>query len=110
MLVAGLAAGNLILVDGTVLAGLLASNSDDDGFGLILLPIILGISLIFAGYRAFRYGEEVQDQPKEYRKLTPGGLGNLFGLPLASTKDVMDVVRTGMVVVEELQKQQRVRE
>jgi hypothetical protein len=107
MLVAGLAAGNLILVDGTVLAGLLAGNSDDDGFGLILLPIILGISLIFAGYRAFRYGEEVQDQPKEYRKLTPGGGAGLFGLPLASSKDVMAIVRTGMVVLEEMQEQEK---
>jgi hypothetical protein len=107
MLVAGLAAGNLILVDGTVLAGLLASNSDDDGAGLILLPIILGISLIVAGYRAFRYGEEVQDQPKKYRKLLPGGGAALFGLPLASSRDVMAVVRTGMVVIEELQEQQK---
>jgi len=102
MLVIGLAAGNLLLVDGTVVAGLLSSDSDD-GFGLLLLPIILGISLIFAGYRAFRYGEEVEDKPKDYRKLTPGGAEGLFGLPMASTKDMMDVVRTGMVVLEELQ-------
>jgi hypothetical protein len=102
MLVMGLAAGNLLVINGTALMALLLSDSDD-GVLAIFLPVVIGLSLIFAGYRAFRYGEEVEDKPKDYRKLSPGGAGGLFGLPMASTKDMMDVVRTGMVVLEELQ-------
>jgi hypothetical protein len=108
MLVAGLAAGNLLLIDGTALMAALLSDSDDGGLA-ILLPVVVGLSLIFAGYRAFRYGEEVEDKPKEYRKLTAGGGEGLFGIPMASTKDVMAVVRTGMVVMEELAEQQKKR-
>jgi hypothetical protein len=102
MLVMGLAAGNLLVINGTALMALLLSDSDDGGLA-IFLPVLIGLSLIFAGYRAFRYGEEVEDKPRDYRKLSPGGAGGLFGLPMASTKDMMEVVRTGMVVLEELQ-------
>lgn len=106
MLVLAMAAGNFILVNGTALAGFLTSDSDD-GAGLLLLPILLGIGLIIAGYRAFRYGEEVEDKPKDYRKLQAGGAEELFGLPVVSTKDLFSAVRTGMEVLEELQGQQK---
>ena len=65
-LVAGLAVGNLVLVNGTILAGL--AQTDDDSLGLLLLPIVVGIGLILYGYRQFRYGEEVEDKPHEFQK------------------------------------------
>lgn len=85
MLVAGMAAGNFLLVNGTILAAILASGSDDgDSLGFICVPIILGVALIFLGYRRFRYGEEVETIQKGARKaelgqrrssgLLPGGL------------------------------------
>ena len=43
-LVTGLAVGNLVLVNGTILAGLAASDSDDS-IAILLLPIAIGILL-----------------------------------------------------------------
>lgn len=61
MLVGGMASGTFILVNGTILAGLVASGSDDsEALGLLCLPVALGIGLIAIGYRRFRYGEEVE--------------------------------------------------
>ncbi len=85
MLVGGMVAGNFLLVNGTILAITLASGSDDsDSFGFICVPIVLGVALIFLGYRRFRYGEEVETIQKGARKaelgqrrsggLLPGGL------------------------------------
>ncbi|MCA9927548.1 MAG: hypothetical protein KC419_03690 [Anaerolineales bacterium] len=68
-LVLGMALGNLMLVDGTALAVVLASTSDDgDGGWLVLLPIAIGIGLIISGYRAFRYGEEVEEIDRKNKK------------------------------------------
>lgn len=106
-LVGGLAAGNLVLVNGTILAGLAVSSSDDDGLGLLLLPIVLGIGLILLGYRAFRYGEEVQDRPKEFQKAMPARgsatLSSLFG----KQGDLSEMMETGLQVLEDLSKQSR---
>lgn len=69
MLVGGMALGTFILVNGTILAGLaVGSSSDDDSAFLVLLPIAIGIALAITAYRAFRYGEEVEERPKEARK------------------------------------------
>ncbi|HET6444069.1 MAG TPA: hypothetical protein VFI27_05760 [candidate division Zixibacteria bacterium] len=89
MLIAGMAIGNFILVNGTVIAGrILAESPDDDSLFILLLPIAVGFGLIFAGYRKFRYGEEVESIQKSARKallssggeskgLLPGGLSIL---------------------------------
>lgn len=66
-LVATMALGNLILVNGTVLAILLLSDADE-GLGLLAVPFAIGAGLIWAGYRAFRYGEEVEEIQKSARK------------------------------------------
>ena len=100
-LVAGLAVGNLVLVNGTILAG--ASASDDDGIGAILLPIAIGIGLILYGYRQFRYGEEVEDKPKEFQKARAGS-ANLFGGALPSFSDLPKMMQTGMSVLDDLEK------
>ena len=109
-LVGGLAAGNFILVNGTLLAGTLVSNSDEgDGAMLILVPIALGIGLIAAGYRAFRYGEEVEEIQKGARKAAMAGESEGSGLMSALTGglmggsgDVQEMMRSGMSVLEEL--------
>ncbi len=98
-LVVGLAAGNLVLVNGTILAG--AAASDDDSLGLLLLPIVVGIGLILYGYRQFRYGEEVEDKPQEFQKARAAG-GGLLGGVMPSLNDLPKMMKTGMVVLDDL--------
>lgn len=65
MLVAGTAAGAFVLVDGMALAALLVANSDDsDSLGALLIPLAAGAFLIAAGYRLFRWGEEIEHRAK----------------------------------------------
>ena len=91
MLVAGLAAGNFILVNGTILAGMAVGNSgDDDGLALLLMPLAIGIGLIAAGYRAFRYGEEVEDIQAESKKAR-----GTNGDSSSKTGGLMDVFMSG---------------
>lgn len=100
-LVVGLAAGNLILINGTPLAAR-ASSSDDNGLGLLLLPIAVGIGLILNGYRQFRYGEEVEDRPKEYQKA--GSKNGLLDKMLPSMSDLPSMMKTGRTVLGDLEK------
>lgn len=65
MLVAGTAAGSFVLVDGLALALLLVANSDDgDSLAQLLVPLVAGALLIAAGYRLFRWGEEIEHRAK----------------------------------------------
>ncbi len=66
-LVVGMALGNLILVNGTVLALSMLSDADD-GLEILAVPVILGIGLVVAGYRAFRHGEQVEKTQKGAKK------------------------------------------
>jgi hypothetical protein len=60
-LVGGMALGNFVMINGTLVAGwFLDSSSDEDGLGLLCLPFAVGVGLIVAAYRTFRYGEEVE--------------------------------------------------
>lgn len=73
-LVISMALGNLLLVNGTILAGLFAGNSSDDDSGAFLcLPVMIGLGLIVFGYRAFRYGEEVEEIQSEAKKAALAG-------------------------------------
>ncbi len=91
-LVAGMAIGNLVLVNGTILSFFLASgSSDDDGGGLFIVPLILGIAVMIAGYRAFRYGEEVEQMKSGAKKALGGG-----------TKSIMNQLKSGKVDFQEL--------
>jgi hypothetical protein len=73
MLVAGMAAGTFILVNGTILAATVATASDDgESLGLLCLPIVIGLGLIALGYRRFRYGEEVETMQKGAKKADLG--------------------------------------
>jgi hypothetical protein len=61
VLVGGMALGNFLMINGTIVAGLFLDNSsDDDGLALLCLPFAIGVGLIVAAYRTFRYGEEVE--------------------------------------------------
>jgi hypothetical protein len=90
MLVGGVAAGTFILVNGTLITGLIISNSDDsDGIGILLLPIAIGIALVVAGYRRFRYGEEVEKIQKSARKLALGRRSTSGGLLAGSFSTIV---------------------
>jgi hypothetical protein len=105
MLVLGMALGNLILVDGTVLAGLLISSSEDgDGALLIMLPILFGLGLIVSGYRAFRYGEEVEeiDRANKKAQLASDPQKRLDTLLAAGGGDVEDLMKSGLSFLEEI--------
>lgn len=105
MLVLGMALGNLILVDGTVLAGLLISNSEDgDGALLVLLPILFGLGLIVSGYRAFRYGEEVEEIGRANKKaqMAGGPQKRLDALISAGGGDMEGLMKTGLSFLEEI--------
>lgn len=105
-LVTGLAVGNLVLVNGTILAGIIFSDSDDGGLAGLLLPIAVGIGLIVYGYRQFRYGEEVEDKPKEFQKATTGpGQGILGTLPKFS--DLPKMMQSGMTILEDIEELSR---
>jgi len=80
MLVGGMAIGNLLLVNGTIIAGLALSASDDgDSIAFILAPLAIGVGLIFAGYRKFRYGEEVETIDKRAKKAALSGESKFKG-------------------------------
>jgi hypothetical protein len=99
MLVLGMMFGNLLLVNGTILAFMLfAESSDDEGGFLICAPIVFGLALIFAGYRAFRYGEEVEERPKEAQKAKMAGEGG------RSLTDMISIssLEEGMEALEDL--------
>lgn len=91
-LVGGLALGNLILVNGTILAFLIVSgSSDDDSLFALLVPLVAGIVIVAAAYRAFRYGEEVETIQKEAKKAI-----------LASQKGSSNVFASGLRLMDEL--------
>jgi hypothetical protein len=91
-LVVGMALGNLSLVNGTLIAArLLAEDADGESLALLLLPVGVGIGLIVAGYRAFRYGEEVEEIQKGAKKAA-----------LGADKGLRGRLETGLGVIEEL--------
>lgn len=102
-LVAGLATGNLVLVNGTILAAMSLSDSDDNGLGLLLAPIAIGIGLIVYGYRQFRYGEEVEDKPREYRKAVIASDKGLLGDILEGPGGMFGMAKKGIALMEEIQ-------
>ena len=109
-LVAGMALGNLLLVDGTAVAGWIAaasnSSNNDNSLGIVLVPLALGVGLIAMGYRAFRYGEEIEEidvQHKKARLASGSGSGDFDDLPDAlKSGDFSKLLETGLSFVEEM--------
>jgi len=65
MLVGGMALGAFLMVDASALAGYLVTEVDDGetaGFLMMVAggAIVLGVGLMIAAYRAFRYGEQYE--------------------------------------------------
>jgi len=81
MLVGGMASGTFIMVNGTIIAGrIMAESSDSDSCGLFLIPLGVGIGLVIAGYRRFRYGEEVESIQATAKKAPLAGAYRHKGL------------------------------
>jgi hypothetical protein len=76
MLVGGAIVGSVLAVDASAAAIYLASQAEGDtSAGLAiggLIALVAGFGLMFAGYRAFRYGEEYEYRPsKKLFSITP---------------------------------------
>jgi len=94
-----------VLVNGTVLAAIGLSDSDD-GFAAVLLPIAAGIGLILYGYRQFRYGEEVEDKPGEFQKAASRPGKGFFG-GAGPNLDLPGMMKTGMTLLEDIEEMSR---
>lgn len=96
MLVGGMALGNLLLVNGTIIAGYITlfagSGSDENPFWLVCLPFGAGLAIIAAAYSRFRYGEEVEERSGDSQKAAGAG----------AEKKASDVLKMGMSFIEEL--------
>jgi len=89
-LVVGMALGALAAVDGTALALRWAlDSSDSDSLALVILPLVIGVGLMLAAYRRFRYGELIEHRPRNPRRPSVrstdvasllSDLGSAFGL------------------------------
>lgn len=70
-LVGGMSIGNLLVVHGTAFAFQVLAymdSGDDDAWAILFIPTIVGIVSMIGGYRAFRYGEEVEHIDQSARK------------------------------------------
>ena len=114
MLVGGMALGNLVLVNACAFLLLFAdssSSSDSEGgIGVLLVPIVIGGAIMYGGYRAFRYGEEVEKLDRSNRKAegvsgSTNGSGNLLETAVnigRSGGDSGDLLKMGMKFLDEL--------
>jgi hypothetical protein len=93
MLVVGLALGNFILVNGFILGVLgLSVAGDDEAGAFLLIPLAIGVGLIGFGYRAFRYGEEVEHIEGSSRKAHAG----------EGSTDLGEMMQSGMTFFEDM--------
>ncbi|MBI5567774.1 MAG: hypothetical protein HY870_22935 [Chloroflexi bacterium] len=70
-LVGGMSIGNLLLVHGTAFAFqalALMDSSDNDAWFILFVPTLIGLAAMAGGYRAFRYGEEVEQIDQSAKK------------------------------------------
>jgi hypothetical protein len=94
VLILGMAAGAFISVDVTALLVyfLSDSNSNGDAFWLVLVSFVVGLGLMYAAYRSFRYGEQYEYRRGGGDKKIAGIENPLegFSLPssITSVKDV----------------------
>jgi hypothetical protein len=92
-LVAGMALGNCLLVNGAVISGLLLDSADgDDSLALLCIPVILGLFLIGFAYSAFRYGEEIEYIDPAARKAV-GSQAGLLDLGPKSVASMLEQLR-----------------
>lgn len=87
-LVAGMAAGALIGVDGSALLLIMGSSGDDSEgiLGGALVALVFGLGLMWAAYRKYRHGEHYEFH--RYKgKQGGGGLTGMAGLELPTSLD-----------------------
>lgn len=101
VLVGGMALGNLILVNGTLLAGYVGAYASEDGEGLaaVLIPIGVGLGLIAYAYNAFRYGEEVEEIDAENKKAASTATGDA---ELSAGSGLTKMMKMGMQFLDEV--------
>ena len=101
----------LLLILATIWSPAFAESSDSDGGWIILAPVVIGIGLIIAGYRAFRYGEEVEKIDGKDKKAATGKGGSsqsmIKSLMSGNTDDLEGLMKTGMNFMEEIQEMQK---
>jgi hypothetical protein len=75
VLVLGMAAGAFLAIDAPAILLYLSgdSSSDDGPGGLILIVFLIGLAIMWAAYRAFRYGEVHEFQRHKPEKSSSGG-------------------------------------
>lgn len=91
MLVAGMAAGALLAVDGAALMLYLAGDSDDASGALIAagVALVIGLGIMWAGYSKFRHGEQYEFRASRANSIVDlgGALDNPFQM-ITQVKDV----------------------
>ena len=94
-LVGGMSIGNLMLVHGTAFAfqalAVMDSHSNDSPW-FLFIPSIIGIVAMAGGYRAFRYGEEVEYIDRDAKKAATIKQKSDLGSILGSGDDVLSEV------------------
>ncbi len=97
-LVGGMSLGNLLVVHGTAFAlQALAvmdtgSSNNNDSWVILFIPSIIGLVVIAGGYRAFRYGEEVEYIDRDAKKAASTKQKTDLGAILGSGDDVLSEV------------------
>lgn len=71
-LVAGMALGAFVAVDVSAFFFSTSGNNGDNAIGVGLFAILAGLAIMFAAYRAFRYGEQYEYRRKRADS-SPGG-------------------------------------
>jgi hypothetical protein len=94
MLVGGMALGSLLAIDVPTLVLATAGSSDDDfPLAVIAGAFIIGVGLMFTGYRTFRHSEQYEFQRyKADSKASKGGMGMIGELTL-NAKGLPDIAR-----------------
>lgn len=88
ILVAGMAAGAFITVDVPALILSASSNSSQDNSGgFLIAAIIIGLGLMYAAFRGFRYGEEY-----EYRSGPKSAAAFIGGGAMKQVGDVINIL------------------
>lgn len=87
VLVAGMAAGAFVAVDAAAFFISSGNSHSDNSIGAGIFAFIIGLGIMLAAYRAFRYGEQY-----EYRRKSPfgDGTGNPFTI-LSTDLSSMDL-------------------
>lgn len=92
MLIFGMALGNFLIVNGTIIGGLILGNdSDSDGIWLLALPFLIGLGIVAAGYARFRHGEEVESIQGSAKKAALAGDSKDTGLLSSGLELVKEV-------------------